>query len=74
MSQVTKIREFLSLPSEALPQARFANPETAGNDNAWACLRDSLRDPSQQRLNHFGDKIVLQADRDGWRDGVIVED
>ncbi len=67
------IREFLSLPPEALPAAQYLSPwnEDAGVP-AGSQLRDYVLPEHRQRINHMGEQVRLVADRDHWRNGVIV--
>ncbi len=64
------IKGFLALPFEALPSAMWMDEDASGS--AWDLLVDAVRPSGKQRLDHFGDDIRLHADRDEWRDGVIV--
>jgi hypothetical protein len=66
------IREFLALPAEALPGADWLDPGDADEGSPYRHLRDAIRPESAQQLNHVGQRVRLHADRDGWRDGVIV--
>ena len=70
MDNTTTISEFLRLPAESMPAAQWLDDDDSG---AWSALRDMLRPSAQQRINHVGDRVRLSADRDGWRDGVVVE-
>jgi hypothetical protein len=65
------IREFLALPAEALPAACWAEPTDQDAASAWPMLRDAVLPDDEQRMNHYGERIRLHADRPGW-DSVIV--
>jgi hypothetical protein len=64
------IREFLRLPREMLPSATWANRDCDDQGSCWPWLRSAISTDGQ--LNHVGDRILLHADCDGWRDGVVV--
>ena len=70
-STADTIRDFLSLPSEAMPAAAFVDDTDCGV-SAWTHLRDWLLPEHRQRINHMGERVHLVADHDGWRDGVTV--
>lgn len=72
-TQTTKqtVRDFLRLPAEAMPSAIYlddADVEDIGTP--WRQLRQYAygSDPAI----HLGERVILTADRDGWRDGVVV--
>lgn len=69
--QVEKVRDFLALPVEALPQAYFLRQvdEDDGMD-AWSLLREFVADPDG--CMRWEAPIMLRADRDEWRDGVTI--
>jgi hypothetical protein len=62
-----KIRQFLRLPFTALRAAHWVNGETGGE---WAAIRNAAAGILPVHL--CGEKIILRADCDGWRDGVMV--
>lgn len=65
------IRDFLALPKTAMPAASWV--DSMGEDgSAWSHLRDYVRPAESQRINHLGETVHLRADRDGWRDGIVV--
>lgn len=67
------IRAFLALPLGPLQmRARWLDSVSEGDGDPWRHLRDYVRPESRQRLNHLGERICLEADTDGWRDGVEV--
>lgn len=62
------VGEFLSLPAEAMPSARFASPDPGDqSERPWWALR---------RWYCAGiipdAPIRIRADRDGWRGGIVV--
>ena len=65
----TQIRAFLALPGEALPAADYVGEP--GILHPWSALRVAIgRDADMRDL--LSGAIRLHADRDGWRDGVVV--
>lgn len=68
--QIETIREFLELPSGALPAATFLRDSDSDLGNAWGLLREYVADPDG--CMRWEAPIMLTADRDGWRDGVRV--
>lgn len=60
-----RVCEFLKLPVEAFPSARWKDHDIG---DAWA----SLREYAQSGEKQYFDKVVIRADRDGWRDGFEV--
>lgn len=66
------VKNFLALPAGSLPAADWVDDGPEYTGSCWPYLRDYLRPLPTQRLNHDGSPIRLRADRDGWRDGVIV--
>jgi len=69
MTTEQTIRDFMRLPPEALPSARWTD-ERENDDDPWPFLRDYVA--NEQTMLHDGDSVRLTADRDGWRDGVVV--
>ena len=62
------IKDFLDLPSTAMPRAVSDCPD----DQCWTALR--LIAQGKTAVGVCGAKtILLWADRDEWRDGIIVE-
>lgn len=63
--------DFLALPAEALPSAQWAaiSDEDAG-DTAWEAVRQVARGAVDGNLD--GETVRLHADRDEWRDGVVL--
>lgn len=72
LSDAEIVANFLALPPEAMPSATWVDDGPEFSGSCWPHLRDFLLPMSKQRLNHTGDGIRLHADRDQWRDGVIV--
>jgi len=71
MTTKQTIQAFLDLPHEALPGAVWI--EALGETGSpWPHLQDYVLPYDQQRYNHMGEIISLQAARDEWRDGVTV--
>lgn len=64
------IREFLRLPPGEMPSAQFVDADDDGSP--WSYLRDSLLPVDRQQQEHTDELIRLWADRDGWRDGIVV--
>ena len=65
------IKAFLALPPEALPAADYVG--TPGILTPWRALRAAADASSDLReLLDGAATIRLRADRDGWRDGVLV--
>ena len=71
-STTDTIRDFLALPPEALPSVAFVDGMGSKDYHAGAHLRDWLLPDPRRHINHMGETVRLQADRDGWRDGVVV--
>lgn len=71
----TMIRDFLALPKIAMPRADWVD-SVGSVGSAWPHLRDYIRDyirpESEQEINHMGETVLLSADCDGWREGVVV--
>lgn len=63
------IRNFLELPAESLPSASFVDDAANSYANAWQTLRNAA---DGDKTEWIDGPIRLRADRDGWRDGVIV--
>ena len=66
------VANFLGLPAESLPAAGWVDDGPEYTGSCWPYLRDYLLPLHRQQLNHDGSPIRLRADRDGWRDGVVV--
>lgn len=66
------IKRFLALPAEALPGAMWYDDCDALRGSALAYLRDAVLPEERQEMNHIPARIRLHADRDSWREGVIV--
>lgn len=67
------VREFLALPVEALPSADWeASGVSEDLGSCWPYLRDAMLDDKRRQLNTFCQRVVLSADRDGWREGVTI--
>lgn len=72
MTQTTNlVREFLALPGEALPGARFAEEDDSWAHDAWTVLRRHVQ-TGESIAELCGTQIVLRAERAEWRDGVTV--
>jgi hypothetical protein len=72
-SNIQTIKEFLLLPYEALPGAFWAEASVEKDlGSPWPYLHDAVLLAEKQQFNHFGLQIRISADRDEWRDGVIV--
>ena len=71
MNTAETIRQFLRLPAESMPQATWIDSMDDGG-SAWPHLRDYVRTETLQRLDHMGEVVRLSADRDDWREGVVV--
>ncbi len=69
-----RIKAFLALPHESLPAADWVGIGGELDDlgDPWAFLRDWLLPADSRELNHFGQAVRLTADRDGWRDGIVI--
>jgi hypothetical protein len=65
------IREFLALPGVALPAADWVDG-MGDSVSPWTHLRDYLLPEARQCLDHLGETVRLRADRDGWREPVVV--
>jgi len=70
-AQQNMVVDFLALPVEALPSARFAVEDDAWSGDAWAVLRE-IATSGETAEEACGSRIVVRADRDGWRDGKEV--
>lgn len=70
-TSTSTIREFLALPGEALPGARFADEDDSWAHDAWVVLRRHVK-TGESIAELCGTQIVLRADRPEWRDGVTV--
>lgn len=66
------VANFLALPPESMPSADWAESGPEFTGSCWPYLRDFVLPLHSQRLNHDGSPIILRADRDGWRRGVVV--
>jgi hypothetical protein len=67
------IKDFLALPLEALPSAdwvEFCDSDMGGD--CWSYLYDYILPKINQRYSHIGSPIRLRADRDEWKNGIIV--
>ncbi len=64
---VALIREFVAMPSEALPGAAWTDTDMGGNP--WQALRQVAKSGA---VEDAPSTVRLHADRDGWRDGRIV--
>lgn len=64
---LTLIKEFLKLPSEAMPQALDLDDDVVCG--TWQTLRLLARG---EEMSGLGSRIRLTADRDGWRDGHVI--
>ena len=64
------IINFLVLPSTAMPSATYVDDEANGYADAWQTLRNAADGDTSEWIDG---PIRIRADRDGWRDGVIVE-
>lgn len=65
------VQEFLSLPPGALPSAIYLDDfDVEDLGTPWRQLRQYAYG-SVPPL-HLGERVLLTADRDGWRDGVVV--
>lgn len=67
------ISEFLMLPKESLPSAEYVSGGIPGLVGAWEALRLSLRRSDREEMaDVIAGEIRLTADREGWRDGIVV--
>lgn len=64
------IREFLALPVEALPGARFQDDDDSWAHDAWAVIRESAK-TGESVESLCGTGIVLHAARPEWRHVVV---
>lgn len=70
-TDIDTIRRFLALPAESLPAADYV--AESGLLHPWSALRCATsRNPERQDMATGCGSIRLRADRDEWRDGVIV--
>lgn len=70
MDSQTTAREFLALPVEALPSARFADEDDSWARDAWQVLRD-VAATGQSATDLCGTPVVVSADRPDWRHVVV---
>lgn len=63
------IIDFLSLPATALPNASYIDDEANSYADAWQTIRNAADGDTSEWIDG---PIRLRADRDEWRDGVIV--
>lgn len=66
-----KVQEFLGLPPEALHGADFTDAGGSWAHSAWDVLRQIAR-TGETAASACGSSIRVRADRDGWRDGIII--
>lgn len=71
MTTSKTIREFLALPVEALPGARFADEDDSWAADAWTVLRQHVK-TGEPIAALCGTSIVLTAARPVWQAGVTV--
>ena len=64
------IINFLALPSTAIPSASYIDDDANSYADAWQTLRNAATGDTSEWIDG---PIRLRADRDDWRDGVIVE-
>ena len=65
------ISEFLSLPVQAMPGAEYVDREANEYASAWDSIRSIIADTED--LSWWIDgPIRLSANRDGWREGIII--
>lgn len=67
MTHTELIREFLRLPSVALPRVAMLDDDSEAWDHGWDLLRRRADGEPPMGL-----EARLSADRDEWRDGVVV--
>lgn len=67
------LEEFLALPVEALPRARFADEDASFAHDAWAVLRESARTGKSIRMLCGTDVLVSSSRHAGeWLRAVEV--
>jgi hypothetical protein len=73
------INQFWALPAVSLPGAVFVEDETfsgPGDDldvsDAWVVLRRAAK-TGESCTDLCGSAIRVRADRDGWRDGFVID-
>ena len=67
------IRQFLALPPESIPKAAWVDDDFAHDiGDPWPFLIDALRPADKRLLSSIGFDVVLKANRDKWRSGVVV--
>lgn len=64
------IINFLALPATATPSASYVDDEANSYADAWQTLRNAANGDTSEWIDG---PIRIRADRDGWRDGVVVE-
>ena len=64
------ITAFLALPTNAIPSASYLDYEANSYADAWQTLRNAANGGTSEWIDG---PIRIRADRDRWRDGVIVE-
>ncbi len=69
---VAVIKQFLGLPGEALPSAVYLEEGEEYAGSAWAQLLDYAGPKKKRSQDHLGERVLLNADRPEWRDGVVV--
>ena len=69
---MSKIQNFLNLPKEALPNARYLDDDDSWQHDAWASLREASSS-GQTCEEVCGTKIRVQADRPEWINGVVFD-
>lgn len=68
------LKEFLALPVEALPRARFADEGASFSHDAWAVLRESARTGESIRMLCGTDVLVSSTRHAGeWLRAVEAE-
>lgn len=65
------VSDFLAIPTTALPSAVWASAAYAEDlGDPWGHVRDVAGGDDTSTVS--GARIILRADRDGWRNGVTV--
>ena len=63
------IADFLELPSTSMPSAAYIDVDANNYSNAWQTLRNAIAGDTSEWIDG---PIRLRADRDVWRQGVVV--
>lgn len=65
------VSAFLALQVTALPGASYLDDDDSWQRDPWSTLR-SMAITGQSAVVTCGSRIIVSADRDGWRDGVVI--